>query len=233
MISDMIVLAADTSTPVISVSVTRDDELVAETVVHCGRKHSERLLDTVAWVLNEAGLTLEAVDLLAVSAGPGSFTGLRIGVAAWKGLALGRRLPLVGVPTLDAMSRLPGMRDGVLCVLLDAKMHEVFGAAYEFRAGERVKVMEDRVGPVEAVIEELEGPALFLGDGALLYREAIERRWPESTFAPAWASVPRASAVAAEARHRLRLGAGTDPGAVNPVYLRKSQPEEARKAVSP
>jgi tRNA threonylcarbamoyladenosine biosynthesis protein TsaB len=225
----MIVLAADTSTAVNTVSVTRDDRLLAETVVNCGRKHSERLLETVDWVVEEADLALGDVELLAVSVGPGSFTGLRIGVATWKGLALGVGRPLLGVPTLDGMTRLGLFHDALVCPLLDAKMHEVFGALYEFRGGERTKIMDDRVGPPEAILREMSGAVVFFGDGATLYEKMIRDTLPEAVVAPAIHSAPRASAVAAEAVERLHHGAPTDPGLVNPVYLRKSQPEELRE----
>ncbi len=230
----MIILAADTSTPIITVCAAREDHILAETVVHGGRKHAERLLDTVDWVLDQAGLSPDRIDALAVSRGPGSFTGLRVGIAAWKGLALGWRRPLVGVPTLDALGRAVPTRDGWVCTLLDAKMGEVFGAVYEFREGRRHKRMEDRVGPVEALLEDVPEGALFLGDGADRYRSRIEARRPGAVFAPPYASVPRASLVAAEARARLEAGDTADAGAVNPVYLRQSQPEETRKkAVTP
>jgi tRNA threonylcarbamoyladenosine biosynthesis protein TsaB len=154
-------------------------------------------------------------------------------VAAWKGLALGRRLPLLGVPTLDALTRVLPPHDGVVCALLDARMHEVFGAAYRFRGGARTKLIPDRVAPVEAVLAELpDGPVLFLGDGASLYENVIRERVPGAVFAPPHLSVPRASAVAAEAFDLLAAGATADAAAVSPVYLRKSQPEEATKKVA-
>jgi tRNA threonylcarbamoyladenosine biosynthesis protein TsaB len=223
----MVILAADTSTPINTVCVSRDGRILAETVVLSGRKHSERLLETVDWVLSEADLTLDAVDTLAVSVGPGSFTGLRVGVAAWKGLALGANLPLMGVPTLDALTRLGAFRDGTVCPLVDARMHEVFGALYSFKEGVRSRLTPDRVCPVESILDEVDGPAVFLGDGAALYEETIRRRCPEAFFVPAHCSVPRASAVAAEALERLAAGEACDAAAVSPVYLRKSQPEES------
>lgn len=229
----MIILAADTGSPVNTVCVSRDGHILAETVALSGRRHSERLLETVDWVLAEAGLGLEDIEALAVSVGPGSFTGLRVGVATWKGLAVGRRLPLLGVSTLDAMTRVAVFQNGLVCPLLDARMKEVFGAVYSFHDGRREKLVPERVGPVESFLEEIPSPALFLGDGAALYAEVIRRRVPGAVFAPPHCSVPRASAVAAEALDLLARGAPADPGAVNPVYLRKSQPEEAfRKSAS-
>lgn len=225
----MIILAADTSTPINTVCVSRDGCILAETVVHAGRRHSERLLETVDWALQEADVSLDDVEALAISVGPGSFTGLRVGVATWKGLAFGRRLPLVGVPTLDALAGLVPLQEGLMCTLLDARMHEVFGAVYRFDNGIRTKLAPDRVCPVEAILEKIQGPALFLGDGAVLYEPVIRGDVPGAVFAPPHCSVPRASAVAVEAFRLMEAGAPTDAGGVNPVYLRKSQPEEALK----
>jgi tRNA threonylcarbamoyladenosine biosynthesis protein TsaB len=225
----MVILAADTSTSVNAVCVVRDGRILAETLVQSGRKHSERLLETVEWVLAEADLRPTDVDTLAVSIGPGSFTGLRVGVAAWKGLALGLGLPLVGVPTLDAMTRLGAFANGLVCPVLDARMHEVFGAVYSFQNGVRNKLTPDRVCPMERFLDDVPGPAVFLGDGASLYAEVIRQRLPEAVFANALCSLPRASAVALEAIDLLRNGASADARTVSPVYLRKSQAEEAQK----
>ena len=99
--------------------------------------------------------TLERVDFLAISVGPGSFTGLRVGIAAWKGLALANSIPLVGVSTLAAMSRLWPVQSGVLCPVLDAKMSEVFGAVYRFDGGVRHEDRAAFVGPIESFLEGL------------------------------------------------------------------------------
>ena len=225
----MRILAADTSTSINTVALCDDERIVAETVVDCGRAHAERLLTTVDWVFAEAGVGLHDVDLLAISCGPGSFTGLRVGVATWKGLALGAGLPLVGVPTLDALARVHPLRDGTLCPLLDAKMSEVFGAVYRFEAGRRIKSAPDRVCPVESILGELDGAVHFLGEGAQRYRETILKAMPEAVLVSGLTAVPRASAVAEEAREMLARSCSTDPAAVAPVYLRKSQAEEARE----
>jgi len=224
----MNILAADACTSVLTIAVWSDGRVLAETIVDCGRTHTERLMETADWVLRESALRLTDVDALAAAAGPGSFTGLRVGLAAWKGLALGAGLPLVAVPTFDAMARLVPLEDGLLCPLLDARMKEVFGAAYRFEDGRRHRLMPDRVCPVEAILADLGGPALFLGDGAVMYRYRIRAAAPGARFVEGHLGVPRASAVAAEAAALLEAGAPTDPGAAMPVYLRKSQAEESR-----
>ena len=116
----MLLLAIDTSSPVLSVAVVDGTHVLAETYVECERKHSERLLRTVEWVLDEAGHGLSDIEGYAVGSGPGSFTGLRIGIAACKGFALAEQKPLIGVPTLPVLASAARLRDGLVCPLLDA-----------------------------------------------------------------------------------------------------------------
>jgi tRNA threonylcarbamoyladenosine biosynthesis protein TsaB len=234
-----ILLAADTSTRYCTVAVCRMGEdfhapikLLAETVVDRHRLHSERLISTVDWALKEADVTLRHLGMLAISNGPGSFTGLRIGSAAWKGLALACRLPLVAVPTLDAMSRLTAPADALVVPMLDARMNEVFGAVYRYDGGVRRKLTPDMVCPVETLLAAipLESglPVIVIGDGAERFEAAIRHARPEAVFMPPTLSMPRASTVALEAMEMLAAGACTDPGSQSPLYLRKSQPEMVR-----
>ena len=226
----MLIFSCDTSTAYYSVALSSDEHVLAEVSVEGGRKHSERLLETVDWLLRECGRELNDLDMLAIAHGPGSFTGLRVGVAAWKGLALGAGLPLVGVSTLDAMSRLPEARDAWVCPILDARMQEVYGAVYRFEDGIRTKVKRESVCPIDELIDGLSGKVLFLGEGVEVYRHRIEDALPEAAFASGACAYPRASAVGFEALHVLEEGASSDPASVRPVYLRKSQAEEVRIA---
>lgn len=237
----MRILAGDTSTAVNTVAFVEDGRVRAESYSECGRKHAERLMATVGFVLSEAGVALRDVDALAIANGPGSFTGLRVGVATWKGLALARGpleppLPLVAVPTLDAMTRLSAPVPGaVVCPMLDARMREVFAAAYRFGPGGRAKLLDDGVAAVEAFLEQLtplldDAPVLFTGDGAALYRDRIAAVLPDALFAEPPCDMPRASAVGLEAHAMLAAGCPHDADAVSPVYLRKSQAELAREA---
>jgi len=224
----MLILAADTSTSINTVALWDDGRLRAETTAECGRAHSERLLATVDWVLHEAGCTLPDIDLLAISIGPGSFTGLRVGAATWKGLALAAGKPLAGVPTLDAMTRLSHFEDAAVCPLLDARMAEIFGACYRFTSGVREKIVPDSVCPVERLVDQAPANTLFYGNGAELYKARILAQRPQARFMEPALSVPRATAVAAEAAAMVAAGADTDAGRVAPIYLRKSQAEENR-----
>lgn len=231
-----LILAADTSTAINSVALCRGDQILAEAVVDARRLHSERLLPMAAWLLGEAGVALGDVELLAVSIGPGSFTGLRIGAATWKGLALANNLPLIGVPTLDAMTRLSASPpSSYQAIVLDARMKEVFAAVYRFDGGLRTKVIPDQACAIGALIAQLsalpdfqEDALSLIGDGALLYREALRAEWPRAWIAAPAQAAPRASAVALEARALLQAGISTDAALVNPVYLRQAQAEVNR-----
>jgi len=226
----MVVLAAETSTSINTVALCEGDRLLAEVVVESGRGHSERLLDTIAWLLAEGGITFSQVDLLATAIGPGSFTGLRIGAATMKGLAFSRQLPLAGVSTLRALARLSAPRDETVHALLDARMKEVFWAAFRWEGASLVRETDDRVCPVDAVIDGARGPAYLIGDGALLYRDTIAAALPEARFACAEQHHPRAASVAQEALALAASGADLDPGLIAPVYLRASQAEVNRDA---
>ena len=228
----MQLLAVDTATSILSVAICDQDSLIAEATLECDRRHTERLLATIDWILSESSLRLSDVDALAVSVGPGSFTGLRVGLAAMKGLAIGAHLPLVGVPTLDAMARTPGISDGIVCPVLDAKMGEVFAAAYESCGDSLTLCSPVRVCSIQDFLSAATEKATYLGDGALLYRAEIERLRPGSTVLGPLFRNPRASAVALEAFKLLQLGVPTDPDTVVPVYLRVSQAEQARSKAS-
>jgi len=236
----IILLAADTGTSINTVAVCEGMpglqpamRILAENVVDCKRLHSERLIETVDWTLKEACITLDDVNVLAIAVGPGSFTGLRIGASTWKGLAYSKNLPLVAVPSLDAMTHLGAFYDATVCPMLDARMKEVYGAVYRFRAGQREKISLDRVCPVEDLLTGLTGPVHVLGDGAAVYEERIRACLPKAVFVSGPCAVPRASCVAQEAFHLLALGVSTDPECVAPDYIRPSQAEINRAAQAP
>lgn len=236
---EALMLAADTSTRHCAIALCRCSlvsgrcEPLASAGTDRHRLHAERLLDSVHWVLGESGYALNQISCLAISTGPGSFTGLRVGLAAWKGLAFALKLPLLSVSTLDALSRLNTISDGIVIPLLDARMNEVFGAVYEFHKGRRVKQTPDRVCVVEDFLvgDVARHPfPVFLGDGALKYRDVILGHLPNAVIAPDHCGIPRAEAVAAEALESWMNGACSSAANAVPRYLRASQAEQAREA---
>ncbi len=226
------ILAADTGTRINTVAVWRDGAALAESVADCHRAHSERLLETTRAVMREAGIELADVDALAIAVGPGSFTGLRIGVSAWKGLALGANLPLVGVSSLEALAQPFRGLSRPVCALLPARLEEVFAAVYPSERG-ACAMLEPVAAPLNEVLRETPPGAVYTGEGAHQHRNAIERLDPAAIFAPRLLASPRASAVADVANALLEAGVCSDPAAVRPLYLRKAQAERLREQAAP
>ncbi len=223
------VLAADTATDIYSVALARGGELVAEFTVRGPRRHAERLHPLLQQVLAEAGCPLESVQVFGVSAGPGSFTGLRIGVSAMKGLAFACGMPLIAVNTLDALAHTVPPAAPSLVAMLDARMHEVYAATYQ-REGDTWRcVSPPQVGAPASLAGQAPSGACFVGDGIVRYAEEVRGAAPAAVLLGGYHAVPRAGAVALLAAASVAAGAAGDPGQVAPLYLRQSQPEEARK----
>ncbi len=222
----MILLGIETATPVCGVALGREDAILVERSLNVGTHHVERLLPMVRDALAEAGLGLRDLDGIAVSIGPGSFTGLRIGLSTAKSLCWSAGLPLVAVPTLEAMAAQFPYAACPVCPALDARKKEVYAALYDTSSGEPgVLTAPAAVLPVPFVAS-LAGPVLFVGDGARLYRREIVAALGEAArFAPAPLDRASAAAVAALGLSRLARGETEDLAGVEPIYLRKSEAE--------
>jgi tRNA threonylcarbamoyladenosine biosynthesis protein TsaB len=232
----MRVLSLDTTTRDGSVAIVEDDCVVDERRGDASRTHAERLPAEIVALLDARGLTLGDVDLFAVASGPGSFTGLRIGLAAMQGLALVRGRGLVGVPALEALAELgsvdqaPGAR---IAAWMDAHRGDVFVAIYEVTAapifgGDRLVAIDGpTVGAPEAMLRAhgRAGPDVVIGDGATKYRDAIERQAGGARILPAPAL---AGAIGRLAAVRAARGASSSPAAIQPLYVRRPDAELAR-----
>jgi tRNA threonylcarbamoyladenosine biosynthesis protein TsaB len=210
--------------------VSRDGRVLAEAAERETRSHTVSLPALVERVLADAGGRIEEVEGLAVSIGPGSFTGLRIGLALAKGLAFAGGLPLVGVPTLEALALVADAAPGeVVCAALDARKHEVYAACFRRGAGDDAlaRLGPDRVLRPEALAAELPSPCVLVGDAAEVYRDAFAGRAALRPFATYH---PRGGVVARLGARRLAAGEGTDPGPLEPVYVRPPEAELARAA---
>lgn len=222
----MNILALDTSGPSLSVAVLRDGALAFESTLHNGLTHSQNLMPQVESALAASGLSTDAVGLVAVVDGPGSFTGVRIGIAAAKGLARAKRIPCLGVDALEALAAGCAGWEGVLCPIRDARAGQVYAAA--FRGRERL--LPDAALKLGAYLEQvrtLGERALFLGDGVPAYRSMIaDQLGAQAAFAPPHLLHLKAGAVAALA---LERPADARPGAeLLPRYLRAPQAERLR-----
>lgn len=159
------VLGIDTSTMVCGAAVCRDGFAMALHEAPVRKSHSQTLLPLVRFLLESCRLKLSDIDAFAVSCGPGSFTGLRIGISTVKGLALATGMRAVGVPTLDAIARCAPAGEPRVCSILDARRGEVYAAFYACREGCLSKVTSDQVAPPERLCEVVREPTFFLGDG--------------------------------------------------------------------
>ncbi|GAA5347010.1 tRNA (adenosine(37)-N6)-threonylcarbamoyltransferase complex dimerization subunit type 1 TsaB [Planifilum fimeticola] len=225
----MKILAIDTSTLVMGVSLLDDDRVLGEVTTNLRKDHSVRLMPTVARLLEELRLSLSDLDLIAVASGPGSYTGVRIGVTTAKTMAWSRNLPLIGISSLAVLA-MNGLRfDGKIAPLFDARRDRVYTGLFQgSEAGEMRSVKKERVTPIDEWLEELkeEGPVLFLGDDVGHFRERIERALGENAsfgFPPE--NIPRASCLGRLALARWRReeqGEGTD---FTPNYLQLAEAE--------
>jgi len=224
----MIVLGIDTATPGLGVALAGPDGLIAETTVQVGLRHSQGLLPTVDWMLRTAGLGVGDLGAVAVTIGPGSFTAVRIGLNTAKGICMGRGIPLVGISTLAAAAGRFPCAPWPVVPWLDAKKREVYAGCYDTAGRRPIAIEPDAVVAPEEWLAAHPGPALFLGDGAAIYRELIIGRVGERAhFAPEWTPMASSAIVAIWGRERALAGDVLDPDSAAPAYLRRPQALES------
>ncbi len=224
----MSILAIDTASSVSSVAVASEGKLQAEVTVEAGRTHSETLLSHIEGALSFAGVERSALRGVAVSIGPGSFTGLRIGLATAKAIAYGLGIPLVGVSTLAALALAFPVPDVYTLVLMDAQKGNAYAGLYEWRDESLHEVRPVRVAPLaEAIAEaaELGKPVLLTGELVLKKRARLENLPDNVTLAPAHLLTARASHAAWLGIARLAAGERDDLMTLEPFYIRRSEAE--------
>lgn len=225
----MRVLAIETSTLAGGAALLDGDQLVGEYIVNARTTHSERLLSAIDRLLQDAGWTLGVLEGLAVAVGPGSFTGLRIGVSTVKGLAFSLKIPVAAVSTLEALAWvLPFARDPV-CPVLDARKGEVYAALFHWDGERLVRDWEDQAMAPDELCRRLSEPVTFVGDGIAGYGSLFkELLGPLATLAPPARRLPSAACVGQLGHARLLAGEVVDPVALTPRYLRPSEAELKR-----
>jgi tRNA threonylcarbamoyladenosine biosynthesis protein TsaB len=224
----MKILAVDTAQKTVSVAILADDELRADIFFNSGRHHSEILLPVIEQVLRLAGLRPDEMNLFAVTIGPGSFTGLRIGAATIKGLALSTGKPVVGVSTLDALSlNAAGVGQRLICPMLDAQKNQVYTALYTHTNGAGMKkVRYDQFIDVDAWLQVLVGDIFFLGDGAVKYSQGIKTHFTSAaSIAEGHQNHIQAATVAVLARDKFQRGEQLNLLKFTPCYLRTPEAE--------
>lgn len=238
----MKILALDSSGLVASAAVVEETvfggNLLAEYTVNYKKTHSQTLLPMLDEIVKMLELDLETVDAIAVAAGPGSFTGLRIGSATAKGLGLALEKPLVGIPTVDALAYNLYGTDKLICPIMDARRNQVYTGIYEFQ-GDQLEVIEPQMAAgVDELAEKLCGmnrDVIFLGDGVPVYGsrfddllEKLHQAGHRHFFAPAHLNKQRAAAVGTLALRYMKEGRAESAAEHQPEYLRLSQAERER-----
>ena len=227
----MLILAFETSAKAASAALLEDGRLLGESYQNTGLTHSQTLLVMAENLLAQCGKTVAQVTAVAVAAGPGSFTGVRIGVVAAKGFAWGRELPCYGVSTLEAMALSLGAWQGYVCPCMDARRSQVYNALFSVKHGTLERLREDRAIALSELAEELkalDGPIFLVGDGSTLAYRTLSGEIPNLVLPPEHRMHQRADGVALLAARKIAAGESGDANALTPNYLRLSQAERER-----
>lgn len=225
----MLVLGIDTSTMQGGVALVSRQGLVSDYTLNVKATYSERLLPLIDRALQDAGISLGEVEGLAVAVGPGSFTGLRIGLSTAKGLAVAGEKPLVGVSTLEAMAWTLPFCAHPICPILDARKGEIYCALFRHEGDRLARLTDDAALAPDALVSQIQQPTVFLGDGLAVYEAFVRSQLKElALFPPLAQRGGRAAAVAELGRRRLLQGHRDDIAQLAPRYLRPSEAELQR-----
>lgn len=225
----MLVFGIDTCCAAATSAIVDDDKLLAQTVINHKKTHSQKIMPQIESLFSLCEFTATDIDVFAAAVGPGSFTGVRIGVATVKAMAQAAKKPCVAVSTLEALAYPLSHFDGVICPILDARRNQVYNAL--FRGGDEFSRMcDDRAIPLCELLEEIKGEnVIFTGDGVFAYKEEILKVMPSARFAPKILSMNLAGAVAELGYYKYQKGEAVDCGGLIPSYVRLSQAEQSAK----
>ena len=227
----MLLLAFETSAKAASVALFQDKKLLGESYQNTGLTHSQTLMVMADDLIKQCSFTPADVTHTAVAAGPGSFTGVRIGVAAAKGFAWGKEIPCYGVSTLEAMATGLGIYDGFVCACMDARRNQVYNAIFLAENGRLTPVAQDRaiaLADLKTELEHLDGPIYLVGDGAELTYRNLSGEITNLILPPEHRVHQRAVGVGLIALAAIDRGETGDAAVLSPNYLRLSQAERER-----
>lgn len=235
----MKVLSIDSSTASAACAVVEDGKLLGEVALNDKKQHSVILMPMIDSLLENLNLDIKEIDAFIVSSGPGSFTGLRIGMATSKGLAQANNKPFIGVSSLDALAFNLAYTSGIICPILDALRDNVYTALYSFNDGKLERIsdyMAVHIDELISIIKEKDSNSVtFIGDAVYKFREKLEISLDNAYFAPAHLNLARASSLGELGLMKLAEGYQDDLMTFSPIYLRKSQAEreyESRTGMS-
>ncbi len=220
----MKILAVDTSSFPASVAICDDGVILGEYVIRNQRKHSQNIMVMIERLIADLSLDISAIDVFAVTTGPGSFTGLRIGISTVRALAQAMNKPVVSINTLKALAYNLSCSNEIVIPMLDARRDEVFTAAYEFKNNEVIEVTEPCVMTIDEIANKYKGQkTVLIGDGVLMHKDELLSHG--FSFAPEQLMETRASALCIAAMNAVSNNEQSDYNGVTPLYLRKSQAE--------
>jgi len=227
----LLILAFETSAKAASVALHDGQKLLGESYQNTGLTHSQTLMVMAEDLLKQCGKCPQDVTAVAVAEGPGSFTGVRIGVAAAKGFAWGKQIPCYGISTLEAMAETLGVYRGYVCPVMDARRAQVYNALFYADGGKLTRIAPDRAVALSDLGEELKNlsePVFLVGDGSNLCYNTLLKEVPNLVLPPEHRMHQRAAGVALLAVRQAQQGISPDGAALTPNYLRLSQAEREK-----
>ena len=227
----MLILAFETSAKAASVALMDGGKLLGESYQNTGLTHSQTLMVMAEDLIKTCGYTPQDIQAVAVAAGPGSFTGVRIGVAAAKGFAWGSEIPCYGVSTLEAMALSLGVYEGHVLAAMDARRNQVYTATFQAKCGNLTRIREDRAISLAELGEDsknLPGPIFLVGDGSVLCYNTLRETVPNLVLPPEHRMHQRAVGVGLAAARMIEAGLPGNGAELTPNYLRLSQAERER-----
>ena len=229
---NMLILGIETATMTGGVALVNAKRVISEYTLNVRTTHTARLMPAIDQILGDSSVDKSDIDGIAISIGPGSFTGLRIGMATAKGLALGLGIPLLGIPTLDALAWNIPFAMYQICTLLDARKKEVYYSLFRYaETGEHTgsplqQLVPYQVMPPDELVKQIDEKTIFLGDAVDVYKDFLSEKLGElAAFAPDVQNLPRAATVAEMGLLKLEAGDHLDLAAAEPIYIRPSDAE--------
>ena len=224
----MLVLSVDSSYSTATCALIKDDKILAEINLNDKKQHSVILMCLIDSILKEYEIDINDIDAFIISRGPGSFTGLRIGMATLKGLAFASKKPLISVSTLDALAYNSISFQGIICPIMDALRDNIYTCLYKNENNNLTPLIKEQclnINELVTILKEQTLPIIFVGDGVAKHKEFLQENIPNSFFAPNHSNFPKASSVGELGIKKINDGVIENINSINPIYLRKSQAE--------
>ena len=224
----MLVLSVDSSYSTATCALIKDDKILAEINLNDKKQHSVILMRLIDSILKEYEIDINDIDAFIISRGPGSFTGLRIGMATLKGLSFASKKPLISVSTLDALAYNSISFQGIICPIMDALRDNIYTCLYKNENNNLTPLIKEQclnINELVTILKEQTLPIIFVGDGVAKHKEFLQENIPNSFFAPNHSNFPKASSVGELGIKKINDGVIENIDSINPIYLRKSQAE--------